>query len=106
MLTADMKERASGRIDLNHMKRKTGLDLLYYLYNQELRDGSDLAGLLGVADQYDLPELKTWCGKRLAATVTKANYSELLRMAELHDISLLKTAVLKFIASNVDHLVA
>jgi BTB/POZ domain len=37
MLTAGMKEQASGRIELQNMKLKTGRDLLYYLYNQRLK---------------------------------------------------------------------
>jgi hypothetical protein len=36
--------------------------------------------------------------------VTKTNYSELLRTAELYNIAVLKSAVLKFIVSNIDHL--
>jgi BTB/POZ domain len=104
MLTADMKERASAQIELKQVKLKTGQDLLFYLYNRQLREGSDLVGLLGLADQYDLQELKIWCAQQLAASVNKANYSERLRIAELHDISTLKGAVLKFIAGNVDRL--
>jgi hypothetical protein len=48
--------------------------------------------------------LRLWCAKRLAATVTKANYSELWRTAELYEVAGLKSAVLKFIASNIRHL--
>jgi hypothetical protein len=59
-----------------------------------------------MADQYDLPELKVWCGQQLATTVDKTNYAELLRLAELYDIKLLKTAVVKYIAGHADHLVA
>jgi hypothetical protein len=73
MLTSDMSERTSGRIELRNTKLKTGQDLLYYLYNRQLRDGSDMAGLLALADQYDLQELKTWCAQELATTVTKAS---------------------------------
>jgi cbb3-type cytochrome oxidase cytochrome c subunit len=102
MLTADMRERASGRIRLKDMKLKTGKDLLFYLYNRKLRDEADVMGLLAFANQYDMQELKIWCGKRLAPTVTKANYSELWRTAELYDSTVLKSAVLKYIASNVE----
>jgi hypothetical protein len=54
MLSADMKECASGVIDLKHIKLKTGKDLIYYLYNRQLREGADVLGLLGLADQYDM----------------------------------------------------
>jgi BTB/POZ domain len=72
MLTADMRERTSGRIELRNTKLHTGQDLLFYLYNGQIREESDLVGLLGLADQYDIQELKIWCAKQLAATVTKA----------------------------------
>jgi hypothetical protein len=53
-----MRERTSGRIELKNLKLKTGQDLLYYLYNQQLKEESDLVGLLAAAEQYDMPELK------------------------------------------------
>jgi hypothetical protein len=56
MLTADMKERSSGVIQLKQVKLKTGQDLLYYLYNRQLREGADAVGLLAVADQYDIQD--------------------------------------------------
>jgi BTB/POZ domain len=54
MLKAGMKEQASGRIELKSMKLKTGRDLLYYLYNRQLREDANVVGLLGLADQYDM----------------------------------------------------
>jgi hypothetical protein len=53
-----MRERTSGRLELKNLKLKTGQDLLYYLYNQQLKEESDLVGLLAAAEQYDMPELK------------------------------------------------
>jgi hypothetical protein len=38
--------------------------------------------------------------------VKQENYSELLRMAELYDVTVLQSAVLKYIAINVHHLAA
>jgi hypothetical protein len=49
-----MQERATGRIELKHIKLQTGRDLLHYLYDRQLREGADLEVLLPVADQYDL----------------------------------------------------
>jgi BTB/POZ domain len=102
MLTAGMKEQASGRIELKNMKLKTGQDLLYYLYNQRMKPDSDLTGLLAAADQYDMPELKAECGEALAAGggVTRDNYVELMHMAELYNVKVLKEAVFDYIAAN------
>jgi BTB/POZ domain len=105
MLTTNMKERATGQIELNHIKLKTGQDLLFYLYNHQLREDADCMGLLEVAEQYDMQELKTWCAKLLAASVTKADRTELLHVAELYDIQILKRAVLgyQYIPDQVEH---
>jgi hypothetical protein len=46
MLTADMKERSSSCIELKYMKLTTGKDLLFYLYNRQLREDADAMGLL------------------------------------------------------------
>ena len=106
MLCADMKERNSGGCLLLNMTRQTGLDLLHYLYNGRLREGSDMVGLLEVADKYHMPELKSWAAASLAAAVSEANFSPLLRLAELHDIPLLRAAVIRFIAGNASQLAA
>jgi hypothetical protein len=49
---------------------------------------------------------KGLCGQRLAAGITRDNYSELLRLAELHNVPPLKAAALKYIAVNVNRLSA
>jgi hypothetical protein len=107
MLTADMAEKASGRIELKHMKRATGEDMLHYLYNRQLplkpSDTDRLRALLEAADQYDLPELGAWCAAGLAASVREDNYLELMRLAEMHTSNSrqLKLAVLKFIENKL-----
>jgi hypothetical protein len=74
---------------------------------RDWQEGADLKELLAAADQYDLPELKERCAQGLVATgLTMDNYSELLRLAELHNAPALKAAVLKYIAINVNRLSA
>ena len=99
-----MKERNSGRIELKHIMA-TGRELLYYLYNGRMQEGSDLLGLLALADQYDMAELKSLCAKGLAARVTEDNYLEVLNMAQLHNMPLLKAAAFDYIAANAGRLV-
>jgi hypothetical protein len=85
MLTADMRERTSGRIELKNTRLNTGHDLLYYIYNRRLRDGSDLVRLLALADQYELQELKAGCVKQLTTTITKVRawWTKVIYRAEL-----------------------
>ena len=108
LLAAGMKERKSSRIELKNVKLATGRELLYYLYNGRMKEGqeeSDLMGLLALADQYDMAGLKSLCAAGLAARVTEDNYLEVMNMAQLHNMPLLKAAAVDYIAANAGRLV-
>jgi hypothetical protein len=51
MLSADMQERASGRIELKDMTLRTGKELVHYLYNRHLRSDADHVALLKVRNE-------------------------------------------------------
>ena len=95
-----MKERNSGRIVLKNVNLATGRALLYYLYNGRMREEqrSDLLGLLALADQYDMAELKTLCAERLADRLTNDNCLAVLSLAQLHNIPPLKTAAMDYMS--------
>ena len=108
LLAADMKERKSSRIELKNVKLATRRKLLYYLYNgrmKERQEESDLLGLIALADQYDMAGLKSLCTAGLAARVTEDNYLEVMNMAQLHNMPLLKAAAVDYIAANAGRLV-
>ena len=108
LLAADMKERKSSRIELKNVKLATGRELLYYLYNGRMKEGqeeTDLLGLIALADQYDMAGLKSLCAAGLAARVTEDNYLEVMNMAQLHNMPLLKAAAVDYIAANAGRLV-
>jgi aconitase B len=69
ILTAD----TSGRIEMKKTSLKTGQDLVHYIYNRQLRNGSDLVGLLALAAHYNLEELRAECAQKLAATINKVS---------------------------------
>jgi hypothetical protein len=46
MLTANMKERTCGRIELKNLKLKTGKILLHYLYTGHLQAMVDMLSLI------------------------------------------------------------
>ena len=101
LLAADMKERKSSRIELKNVKLATGRELLYYLYNgrmKERQEESDLLGLIALADQYDMAELKTLCAERLADRLTNHNCLAVLSLAQLHNIPPLKTAAMDYMS--------
>ena len=57
-------------------------------------------GLLALADQYDMAGLKSLCAVGLAARVTEDNYLEVMNLAQLHNMPLLKAAAVDYIAAN------
>jgi hypothetical protein len=59
MLVNDVLERKTGRIELLDVEVKTGKDLLFFMYSGKLKEGSDLPGLLVLADKYDIQV--NWC---------------------------------------------
>ena len=107
LLAAGMKERKSSRIELKNVKLATGRKLLYYLYNGRMKEGqeeSDLLGLIALADQYDMAELKTLCAERLADRLTNDNCLAVLSLAQLHNIPPLKTAAMDYVAAHAGRL--
>ena len=72
---------------------------------KEGQEESDLLGLIALADQYDMAGLKSLCAAGLAARVTEDNYLEVMNMAQLHNMPLLKAAAVDYIAANAGRLV-
>ena len=64
-----------------------------------------MLGLLEMADQYDLQDLKTWCAEALSISLTDDTCFQLLLMAQLHNVQLLKTAVIDYITDHASRLV-
>jgi hypothetical protein len=67
MLVNDVLERQTGRIELLDVEVRTGKDLLFFMYSGKLKEGSDLPGLLVLADKYDIQV--NWCYVILCAEV-------------------------------------
>ena len=86
MLSAKMKERNPGRIELKDCRLQTGQALLFYLYNGWLEPEASVTELLVLADRYDLAELKETCASSLKSSITEQNCLEvsclLLRVAD------------------------
>ena len=97
MLSANMKERQIGRIELTDLKLKTGQELLTYLYNGKLERGADQRELLVVADRYDLAELKETCADALKASISDENCLDLLLLGDMHHVPLLKSSALNHV---------
>ena len=94
MLSSNMKERQTGRIDLTDWSLKTGQDLLSFLYSGRVKPDADLTKLLVVADRYDFQELKEMTSEALKTKIRDENCLDLLMLAHLHHAERLKDAAL------------
>jgi hypothetical protein len=54
IMVNDVLERQTGRIELLDVEVKTGKDLLFFMYSGKMKEGSDLPGLLVLADKYGI----------------------------------------------------
>ena len=105
MLSADMLERRSGRIQVADMSVAAGKDLLYYLYTGSVRPVADLRELLAAADKYGIAELKEHCVDSLGATMSDATCVELLVLGDMCAATELKERALHHIVQNSGRLV-
>lgn len=100
MLTAEMRERHSGRIEITDMSAATGKELLFYMYTDRLRPGADLRKLLAAADKYGISELKNICGEALCGTISDTNCVELLVLGDRYAVPDLKELAMEHIQRN------
>jgi hypothetical protein len=54
LLTTNMLESQTGRIELPDVAAKTGRDLVFFIYNNRIPPDADHTGLLVLADKYDI----------------------------------------------------
>ena len=73
-LNMDMKEGASGEVEINDVHAETMDMLLYYLYHEEVEDAKLVdTNLLFAAEKYNVPGLLKLCVKHLKASLSMDN---------------------------------
>jgi speckle-type POZ protein len=83
MLTTDMQEASSSKIIVGDIDGETMLELLRFIYTNEVENIDEIAkNLIYAAEKYDLPELKALCASKLIDQIADENVSELLHVAD------------------------
>ena len=84
MFNMDMKEGASGEVEINDVTTETMDILLYYLYHEEVEDTKLVdTNLLFAAEKYNVPGLLKLCVKHLKASLSMDNVLDILLSAHL-----------------------
>jgi len=103
----DMKEKATGQIDIKGIKPDMVKDMLTHVYGGKIEMLEDKAEeLLVAADRYDLNQLKKSCEGMLARSLNIDNCLDFLLLADRHSPVSLKPVVIKFIVENFLEVVA
>jgi len=97
----NMKEKATGKINVDSIECETVQDMLTYIYGGKIEKMEDKAvKLLAAADQYALKNLKKTCEELLCKSLTISNCLEYLILADMHSSDILKPIVIRFVVEN------
>ncbi|CAD6186162.1 unnamed protein product [Caenorhabditis auriculariae] len=95
-------EGVLGMVEINDMEYKTAMEMMRFIYRGTISDDKDLyKKLMAAGDKYELEDLKQYCERRLARTISIGNVSEMAAFADLHCAGHLRRAVVKYIANNM-----
>jgi len=105
MLESNMKEKLTGRIEIENIKLAVCEDLLRYVYCGEAPNiNSHAEELFSAANLYQLEELKKLCELKLSSSVDVDHCINLLILGELHQAPILKDAALDFVSKNLQRI--
>merc|ERR1712142_797286 len=92
----NMKEKATGKINIDGIDSDTVQDMLTYIYGGKIDNIEEKsAKLLAAADQYDIQPLKKKCEELLCKSLNISNCLEYLILADI-----LKALAIKFVVEN------
>merc|ERR1719312_1496416 len=105
MLDANMKEKATGSIEIKDMNLEVFEDLLKYIYSGDAPNiDSHTEELFSAADLYQLDDLKKLCELKLGSGLDVDNCINLLIFGELHHAPTLKAAALDIVSKNLQRI--
>ena len=104
-LNMDMSEAKSGEVKIDDFTAETIETLVYYLYNQEVKDVSLInTDLLRVAEKYNISRLLEMCSGHLQSNLSPTNALDVLLTAHLTNQEDLFKAASKFVSQNTGNL--
>jgi len=102
MLEVNMKEKASGNIEIENMETAVLEDLLEYIYSGVAPNVEAHAQeLFAAADQYQLETLKELCEVKICEKIDISNCIDHLFLGYLHNARKLKAAALEYVSKNI-----
>jgi len=108
MFQTEMKEKQTKKIDIEDATPELVAEMLNFIYtgtisNNQLEEMA--SGLLGVANKYQLNDLKNMCEDKLCATLEVSNSIEYLVIGDLHNAFKLKQFACALVAENISKIV-
>ena len=105
MLLSEMKEKASGVVDLTDTTPEVVRELLEFIYTGNCcidgnADPEIVCGLLEAADKYELEHLKEMCQYTLSSAVTADNCLQYLALGDMYGTQMLKKRALEMIVKK------
>ncbi|XP_065205254.1 speckle-type POZ protein-like [Planococcus citri] len=98
MFKTDMKESVENRVEMTDVDEAVMDEVLKFIYAGKCENTDNLAcDLLAAADKYDLDDLKKICEDSVYMSLSVDNASNVLILADRHNVNKLKSKVIDFI---------
>ena len=104
MIECPMAESANSRVEISDFEPEVVEEMIHYMYTGKaphLNNNYMVEPLFNIADKYELLRLKEMCAKVLAKHLDVENAAATLVLAELHNMSKLKTICMNFIGAHL-----
>jgi N-acetylneuraminic acid mutarotase len=103
LFLGDMREASQSTIPIEQVSHPIFLNILEYLYTDQLEIALDSAmELFQAADLFCIPRLKTMCEKRMLQSITVENAAYIFHAADSHSAAALRRKALKYIVSHFE----
>lgn len=103
LILGEMKESKEETIRIEQVSHPIFLDILEYLYTDQLRIPLESAmELFEAADLFCIPRLKTMCEKRMLQSINIENAAVIFHAADLHSALSLRQKAKKYIMSHFE----
>jgi len=106
MFESNMKEDITGCVEIENIVPEVFENLLQYIYTCKVQGTFHKMAkeLLIAADQYQVEKLKELCEEKLKSTIDVENCMDLLVLAEMYHVPVLKSKALKMVSQNLETL--
>lgn len=72
--------------------------MLRYMYTGEMELGAEVTGVLGLAERYQIEDLKFICERKLCNQIDKTNVGDMLYITDLYNCKILRRAIVDLVS--------